>query len=596
MVRLRRGLIFVGLRWPRCRRSTRTRRGRGRRPGRLVHGADRGGFGDPGRHRVRGPAPPALRHRRRDQADAGLRRADRHARRSPTSASVLLLQLASARPRTSRSRRRRWRSRRSSGRRAPASRRSSTAASIAPRYDAARPSSLRRAAARPGMLEALSDELAASSRHRQPAHVSLWLREPADDRRRRSPSSACCCWSAGSCSTRRGAGFILPIAPPFALVGALIAIERAGEPDRLAVPGVRRLGRDRLRGVLLRLPHPGHPSPARCRAATWPRRSPGTSGIRRSASSCSRCCCSRTAACSHPLALGRAVTVLDYAGMAVAGIFDSGSRPSSTCPRGRCSRRLDETLRHLLHAARASTCSCSSSRGVSLVVRLRRSHGEERQQVKWFIYAVAFVMFALPGAAVRPGEAHGVCLFPLIPIAAAVAILKYRLYDIDVVINRTLVYGALTAILGGAYLASVLLLQLILSPQLGPRDRGVDARGRGAVPAGARPDPGAGRPALLPPRATTRSARSSRSRHGCATRCRWTRWTASCAPSCARPFNPRTCRCGCAHDAARVGSRRARDRRRRRRGRSSPSRPACPLATRSSTAPASAWCSPSASR
>ena len=102
---------------------------------------------------------------------------------------------------------------------------------------------------------------------------------------------------------------------------------------------------------------------------------------------------------------------------------------------------------------------------LSLLLRLKRSHGEVRQQVKWFVYTVAFVMLFFPVSVMVFGNGGiGVFLFPLIPVSAAIAVLKYRLYDIDVVINRTLVYGALTATLGAAYLGAVLFLQLLLEP------------------------------------------------------------------------------------------------------------------------------------
>jgi hypothetical protein len=106
----------------------------------------------------------------------------------------------------------------------------------------------------------------------------------------------------------------------------------------------------------------------------------------------------------------------------------------------------------------------------SLVVRFRRSHGVERQQLKWMAAAAALVVAAwLVNAFFDQvvGEDISVIL-PLallaLPTAAAIAILRYRLYDLALVVNRALVYGALTAMLAGAYLGIVLLLQLALRP------------------------------------------------------------------------------------------------------------------------------------
>jgi hypothetical protein len=97
---------------------------------------------------------------------------------------------------------------------------------------------------------------------------------------------------------------------------------------------------------------------------------------------------------------------------------------------------------------------------VSLVLRFRRSRGEERQQLKWFTYAVALLpLFVL--ADFLPGTGGSlVSAVPLVflPVAAGIAILRYRLYDIDRLINRTLVYGLLTALLAGVYAGTVLVL------------------------------------------------------------------------------------------------------------------------------------------
>jgi hypothetical protein len=102
----------------------------------------------------------------------------------------------------------------------------------------------------------------------------------------------------------------------------------------------------------------------------------------------------------------------------------------------------------------------------SLLVRFLRSGGEGRQQIKWFAYAIvllisftaADVLFrtALPPLVTSVGLT-AVLVSPW--VAIAVAIFRYRLYDIDILINRTLVYGLLTAMLVLTYLGTVMLLQ-----------------------------------------------------------------------------------------------------------------------------------------
>ena len=106
---------------------------------------------------------------------------------------------------------------------------------------------------------------------------------------------------------------------------------------------------------------------------------------------------------------------------------------------------------------------------VSVVVRYRRSHGEERQQLKWFTAAAALlvVLFAVSFSLSSViGEDAGWAIiatgFLAVAVAVAIGVLRYRLYDIDLVINRALVYGGLTATLAAAYLGLVLLIGLAI--------------------------------------------------------------------------------------------------------------------------------------
>ena len=108
----------------------------------------------------------------------------------------------------------------------------------------------------------------------------------------------------------------------------------------------------------------------------------------------------------------------------------------------------------------------------AVVVRFRRSRGVERQQMKWFAYVTVIFLGGVPlthaiwaATGVRwllnANTALAVMFIVALPIAIGIAILKHRLYDIDLIINRTLVYGSLTVMLASVYVGGVTSLQYI---------------------------------------------------------------------------------------------------------------------------------------
>jgi len=117
---------------------------------------------------------------------------------------------------------------------------------------------------------------------------------------------------------------------------------------------------------------------------------------------------------------------------------------------------------------------CMLLSALSLMLRYRRSRGEERQQIKWIAFAAALVAltYVVAGSAaqIHPSEAWTTAgsvwwlnlltfatmlSFVTIPVAVGFAVLKYRLYDIDIIINRALVYGPLTVTLALVYFGGV---------------------------------------------------------------------------------------------------------------------------------------------
>ena len=102
---------------------------------------------------------------------------------------------------------------------------------------------------------------------------------------------------------------------------------------------------------------------------------------------------------------------------------------------------------------------------ISMIVRFRRSGTEQRLQLKWFMYAsaVAAAVILVAAQAGNDPLLEWEVVFPLFPVAVGIAILKYRLYDIDRLISRTLGYAIVTGLLVGLYAGLVLLATEVLS-------------------------------------------------------------------------------------------------------------------------------------
>ncbi len=104
--------------------------------------------------------------------------------------------------------------------------------------------------------------------------------------------------------------------------------------------------------------------------------------------------------------------------------------------------------------------------GVSLILRWRRASGVERQQIKWFAYAAVLIAVGFFASLVFSSSQVGSVAwlvfflgFMALPICTGIAILRHRLYDIDLIINRTLVYGSLTVTLALVYFGGIVVLQ-----------------------------------------------------------------------------------------------------------------------------------------
>jgi hypothetical protein len=161
-------------------------------------------------------------------------------------------------------------------------------------------------------------------------------------------------------------------------------------------------------------------------------------------------------------ALGVVLTVMTLGYMFYPGPLDKDTRlPDNPLEIA----SLKGVFDHSDRAAAISMVGLVLAAIASVVVRFRKSQGDERQQMKWMAFAAAVlgVGFAIQGP-LGLGDLAFAIAISMLPLALGIAMFKYRLYDVDRVINKTLVYGASSALLAGAYVGLVIAGEAVFAP------------------------------------------------------------------------------------------------------------------------------------
>jgi hypothetical protein len=170
--------------------------------------------------------------------------------------------------------------------------------------------------------------------------------------------------------------------------------------------------------------------------------------------------------------------VMVFALLGVLAAFEPGRLPEIPVPNPTGIGRAVGIIKSSQSILIPLTLGIVLAMAASVIVRFRRARGEERQQLKWLAYAAGFLGTLLGVSVLNLQVLHnrviefavgiaGPVVVVAVPVAIGVAILRYRLYEIDIVINRTLVYGSLTATLVALYFGTVVLLQWLFVTSTG---------------------------------------------------------------------------------------------------------------------------------